>query len=264
MSTLAYDLKIKYYYDGRISYMIAQNPIKGVQGAKVINDREKSKISLEDDIARSLRRSKQAAYDIVHNNQWEYFLTITFNGRVVDRYNYEEVAKKLSKTLNNIKTRKCPTMEYILVPELHDDGAIHFHGLLNGCTDDLKIYDSGKKDSQKRKIYKTDEFEKLGFTDLSQIRDSSKAGTYILKYMTKTMGVLLEGKKYWSSRGLNKLKTEKILIADPEQKKILIESLTEGDRVVVNIHHSEIRTDEYTNSYTYIVTQPAIDTDADN
>lgn len=253
---MAYDLRIKQYYDGRIAYMLAENPIKSVKSERLLKDKANDKDSLQANLERSMRRTKQAAYDIVHNNKWDYFITITFNGQVVDRYNYEEVGKKLSKTLNNIKTRKCPNMQYILVPELHEDGAIHYHGLLNNCYE-LEIYDSGKKDSEKRKIYKTAEFEKLGFTDLSKIRDSSKAGTYILKYMTKTMGYILEGKKYWASRGLNQLQESKILIGDLEQKKELIQQLFDSGAVVSHCA-KEIKTDEYTNTYTYIVTQPSV------
>jgi len=253
---MAYDIRIKTYYDGRIAYMIAEKPIRAIKSEKAIKDKQDRENSLEDDLERSLRRTKQAAYDIVHNNKWDYFITITFNGQVVDRYNYEAVAKKLSQTLNNIKKRKCPDMQYIVVPELHQDGAIHFHGLVNNCAE-LEIYDSGKKDTEKRKIYKTAEFEKLGFTDLSKIRDSSKAGTYILKYMTKTMGYILDGKKYWASRGLNQLQESKILVGDLEQKKELIQDLFASGAVVSHCA-KEIKTDEYTNSYTYIVTQPSV------
>ena len=253
---MAYDLRVKTYYDGRVAYMISENPIVGVKTEKELGDGEKSKLSYEDDMMRSLRRSKQAAYDIVHNNKWDYFVTITFNGQVVDRYNYESVAKKLSKTLNNIKSRKAVNLQYVLVPELHDDGAIHFHGLINGV-DGLEIYDSGKKDKDRRKIYKSDEFEKLGFTDLSEIRDSSKAGTYILKYMTKTMGCFLQGKKFWSSRGLNKLQVHKLMIGSSEQKKEFIEDLL-ASGAVVSHHKRKIETEEFSNNYEYIVTQPVL------
>jgi len=246
---------MKTYHDGRVAYMISENPIVGVSTEKVLGDGEKSSISMIDDMMRSLRRAKQGAYDIVHNNKWDYFVTITFNSQVVDRHNYEAVAKKLSQTLNNIKKRKAPNLQYIVVPECHKDGAIHFHGLINGV-EGLEIYDSGKKDQDRRKIYKSDEFEKLGFTDLSEIRDSSKAGTYILKYMTKSMGFQLEGKKYWASRGLNKLVIHKIMIGSSEQKKELIEDLL-ASGTVVSHHKREIDTDEFSNSYTYIVTQPA-------
>jgi hypothetical protein len=223
---------------------------------EILGDGEKGKTDLLDNMMRSLRRAKQGAYDIVHNNTWDYFVTITFNGQVVDRYNYESVAKKLSQTLKNIKKRQAKQLQYIFVPECHKDGAIHFHGLINGV-EGLEIYDSGKKDSTRRKIYKSDEFEKLGFTDLSEIRDSSKAGTYILKYMTKSMGFQLEGKKYWASRGLNELEVHHIMIGNIEQKKELIEDLFASGTVVSHLRR-DIETDEFANSYTYIVTQPSL------
>lgn len=65
----------------------------------------------------SVQRAKQSIFDIVYQNDWKYFLTITFNGDNLDRTNPKEVIKPLKKWLENAVSRK--GLKYILVPEYH-------------------------------------------------------------------------------------------------------------------------------------------------
>ena len=62
-------------------------------------------------------------------NDWDWFVTLTFDPQKVDRYNYSDCAKKL-KNFIDVTRRKCPGLKYLFVPELHKDGAFHFHGLI--------------------------------------------------------------------------------------------------------------------------------------
>lgn len=47
----------------------------------------------------SVQRAKQSIFDIVYQNDWKYFLTITFNGDNLDRTNPKEVIKPLKNGL---------------------------------------------------------------------------------------------------------------------------------------------------------------------
>lgn len=81
----------------------------------------------------SMRRSKKQIYYLARSNVWEWFVTLTLDGKKIDRYDFENASKKVRKWFENIKRRKAPDLYYLIVPEQHKDGAWHFHGLLGGC-----------------------------------------------------------------------------------------------------------------------------------
>jgi hypothetical protein len=87
---------------------------------------------------RSMRRARNAVRDYGLCNKFDYFVTLTLDENMINRYDIKEVTKKLNIWLNNQVKRK--GLKYILVPELHKDGAIHFHGFFN---DVLPMDDSG-------------------------------------------------------------------------------------------------------------------------
>lgn len=89
-------------------------------------------------LRRSVRRARKAVKDLARSNDWAYFVTLTLDPEKVDRYSFEAVWKHLRHWLGNNVRRKGLT--YVLVPEHHKDGALHFHGLFN---DALEAVDSG-------------------------------------------------------------------------------------------------------------------------
>lgn len=84
------------------------------------------------------RRARTAIRDIALCNRFHWFVTLTLNQDKVDRYDMAQVTRKLNQWLNNQVKRR--GLRYVLVPERHKDGAIHFHGLVN---DVLSAIDSG-------------------------------------------------------------------------------------------------------------------------
>lgn len=152
----------------------------------------------------SYKRCRNTIYKLACNNKpWDYFVTFTFNSEKVDRYKFSEVSKKLSKWIDNIKQKYgCKNIGYIVVPELHKDGAWHFHGLFKNC-DGMNFVDSGKKDKAGRTIYNISKY-KFGFTTATKLTDVDKATSYILKYISKDLfSDNLKGKKrYWRSKNL--------------------------------------------------------------
>lgn len=230
--------------------MIAEKPISSRQKkepVEILQNEKHDSYSEE----RAHRRTKQAIYDIVFNHSWQYFVTVTFDKEKVNRYDYDEVRKKYSQMLKDIKKRKCPDLEYLFVPELHKDGALHFHGLIYGA-DDLKLINSGLKDRSNRVIFNCPEFN-LGFNTFTRIGDPAKASTYITKYISKELCYRLPGKKYWASRGHERVEEEKIYIGNPMQKKSLIEDLLACENLA-SYHVKEIDINDFNNTYTYIVT----------
>lgn len=143
-------------------------------------------------------RAKTAIHDIVACNSFEYFVTLTIapNGKI-DRYNYDDCSKRLSKWLNNNLKR------YILVPEKHKDGAYHFHLLADIPKEQLKHH--------KGTVFNVISY-KYGYSTAIKIRQNSEAklANYIKKYITKDLmsSVGANRRSYWASRNLKRPEKE--------------------------------------------------------
>ena len=99
-------------------------------------------------------------------------------------------------------------MSYILVPEFHKSGRLHFHGLV-GNVPKWKMSKAINPHTNKfikvnnTQIYNLDNY-KLGYTTISKIKSKEKVTNYISKYATKELITLKSKKRYWYSRNLVK------------------------------------------------------------
>lgn len=177
---------------------------------------------LAEESARSSRnRTINRLYYLARSNYWDWFVTLTFDGERVNRYDFDSCVKKLSKWLNNCK-QKCPDMCYLVVPEQHKDGAWHFHGLFYNC-DDLGFTDSGKRDKDGKPIYNIGSY-KFGWTTATRVTDLEKVSKYICKYVTKDMCAQSKGRKrYWASRNLCEAEIDEFLVSKEERREFLEE-----------------------------------------
>lgn len=153
----------------------------------------------------SMNRTIQKIYEISRANMWEYFLTLTFDRKKIDSSNYDLLCDKVSKWINNLRTRYAPDLKYIIVPELHKDGIhYHFHGLLSNIGN-IKLVDSGIKKNQ-HTIYNLANW-KYGFSTVSKVKDTNKVSSYITKYITKELCLVSKNKRrYWASKNLDRAK----------------------------------------------------------
>lgn len=156
----------------------------------------------------NLYKSKQTLIDLVYcnslNSPWEYFVTLTFNPKEVDSYDYPNVVSAMHKWLDNIKHQN-KNLKYILVPELHKSGRVHIHGLFKDCPN-LKLIDSGKRKNG-CKIYNIKNY-RYGFTTVSKIKNQEAVSVYMAKYMTKELLDIPGRNTYWCSKGLERPKIE--------------------------------------------------------
>ena len=145
----------------------------------------------------SVRRAKEKIYDIAMCNDFDYFITWTLNKDMIDRYDAQLVSKKLKKFLNNLVVRK--EVRYLVVPELHEDGAIHMHGLIAGK---LRMVDSGRKLPDGRTIFNMPDW-KLGFsTAISLDSQKGRVSGYITKYVQKDFQKIFGNFYYAGGHGL--------------------------------------------------------------
>lgn len=81
----------------------------------------------------SFKRSKNAIFEIAAANEWKYMVTFTVDKDKCDRYDREAVKKAFSGWLYDMSKRK--GLKALIIPEYHQDKAIHFHGLINDTLD---------------------------------------------------------------------------------------------------------------------------------
>lgn len=213
-----------------------RNPFDGKVCKEILVDIKDYKDHVSDV---SLKRTKKKVYDYAKSNEWEWFVTFTFSPDKVNRYDYDECTKYLSKWFNNLK-RSSPALSYLVVPEQHKDGAYHFHGLFSGMNERQIVWTGkyvikrvrglrSKFVRTKEKIYKIGSY-KLGWMTATRVREMEKVTSYITKYITKDMLNGLHGRKrYWCSRNLV-LPLEEVFILDATDRFILSQELDESAR----------------------------------
>ena len=179
--------------DGVNRYLLTLSPArKGRSEQQSLDDVNNS---YDYKLAQSISRTRSLAIGYALSNGFEYFCTFTFNKECIDRYSLEEVKKKLTKFFNNYK-RKSPDFAYIVVPEPHEDGAWHFHGVCKGIID---LYEpetilcherSGDQLSPlievpNRNHYLRWKSYKFGHFDCSPIKSKCAVSNYFSSYLTK-------------------------------------------------------------------------------
>lgn len=161
---------------------------------------EERKFMNEESIRTSLSRTKSRIKKIaLCYSEWKYFCTFTFDPAKINRYDYDEVSKKFSRWLVHMKDLY-PEMRYIVVPELHKDGAYHFHGLFS---DHLPVTFVGDFHKTGRTYHVND--YPFGFTVAQDVQDPTRVSHYILKYISKDLcAVTKYRRRYWYTTALLK------------------------------------------------------------
>lgn len=172
----------------------------------------------------SLNRSRNTIMQYARSNKWDIFVTLTFSS-VFDRTDYLFLLNKLRKWLDNLKSRKCPDLAYLIVPEEHKNiefngkRAYHFHGLfanINGLNLTPAFSPSGRALYTKKglRIYNLADY-KLGFSTATYVTDTFRCTTYITKYVTKALCIRQKYKRrFLCSHNLNKPNVYNLCISD--------------------------------------------------
>lgn len=180
-----------------------------------IDEPEQQKVEFTEGekLMNNIARVKSKVRDYAFCNNWDYFVTFTFNQENINRYDLKEVKKRMGQFFRDYKKRKSYDFQYLLVPEFHADGAVHFHGLVKGIRD-VDLYEFSLMDKlpvyihdqihKGFKVYDFIEFSKrFGYTTVEPIRNTDAAANYICKYITKDLISLpLHTCCYLNSKGL--------------------------------------------------------------
>ena len=146
-SQVLHTARVKAYPSGRTEVLCCDRPIfreAGTEKSGWKRPRPARRHTREEgpkapaDLDRAVRRARAQVRDIALCTPFRWFVTLTLDAAKVDRYNMAEITRKLNHWLDNQVRRR--GLAYVLVPERHKDGAVHFHGFFN---DALEAVDSG-------------------------------------------------------------------------------------------------------------------------
>ena len=191
--------------------------------------REEGKTAEGADLQRSMRRARAKLRRLALANDFRWFVTLTLDPAKIDRNDGAAVARALGRWADNMVRRK--SLKYVLVPELHRNGGIHFHGFFN---DAVKVVDSGHKDDGGHTIYTLPEWT-LGFTTAIELYgDYPSAVGYVSKYIGK-QEVRPMGRWYYSGGALAEPSKA---YADLDREELLVEFA--GETVEFSIPNGKI------------------------
>jgi hypothetical protein len=187
-----------------------------------------------EDINRSMRRAKAKLRRIALSNDFKYFVTLTIDPSKVDSKDAAAVVKKVNAWCSNAVQRY--GLKYIIVPERHKKGGIHFHGFFN---DALHVVDSGtlrlpwskrprkpKNENQRSEwiadggqiVYNLPEWT-IGFSTALLLHGNYPAAVaYVCKYIGKD-GQKPAGRWYYSGGDLCEPKTTYAELSPEELKQ---------------------------------------------
>ncbi len=141
---------------------------------------------------RALRRAKINAFDkILCNPDLDLFATFTLSPEAVsDRAAWSDCYKCLKVWLSNRVARH--DLKYVICPERHEKGGIHFHGIMNSTALDLTearhAHTGQPLTHNGNRLYNVASW-RYGYTSAEKIEtttlDREKVAKYIFKYMGK-------------------------------------------------------------------------------
>jgi len=240
--------KVYMYPCGVMDIMACSEPVFGDKGWEAAEDytrpagvaaskapkqeREKAEAAAED-LERSMRRARAKLRRLALANDFKWFVTLTLDPEKVDSHDGAAVVKKLNAWASNAVQRH--GLRYLLVPERHKKGGIHFHGFFN---DALPAVDSGtirvpwaKKPKRPRSeaeraqwlqaggriVYNLPGWS-LGFTTAMELYgDYPAAVAYVCKYIGKD-GTKPAGRWYYSGGALAQPPVEYVEMSPAELK----------------------------------------------
>lgn len=208
-----YNRKTTDYGNGMLEIVAYHHPKQKYIGANHPASRnEKPKLSDEEQEMRTRKqiyaiRRRIKGYALI--NEFEWFVTLTLNPEKINSFDYNIAKTTLLKWCRLIRD-KYGKFDYLLIPELHKSGAIHFHGLLGDIPANFAEAVNPKTNTpvirHERQVYNLEDW-KYGFSDCEKIESPERAASYITKYVTSALLTdkkMYNQKRYFCSQKLKK------------------------------------------------------------
>lgn len=247
--TIGYNVRKKTYADGTQQFMF--HPSGAEVGYEIEKeDKPKGKRGEGDKRAKeeSRKRAVQMVYDLAKSTMWDWFITLTFDPKQVDSYDYDECSKYIQKFTRWLRD-KSKDFVYLFVPEKHESGRYHFHAVIKGPLEVKEALNPWGKpilDDKGHQVYNVLGYE-YGFTTAVKVYSNSAIG-YIAKYITKQDAVPPNKKRYWASRSIPKpiieyLQMPTIDYVQAFESADYVKQIKgpNGDYLLVEYHGEEVR-----------------------
>lgn len=129
-------------------------------------------------------------------NPWEWFFTGTLDKAKQDRFDLDTYASRLMQFIRDKRKVYRAKFSVLLVPEYHEDVAVHIHGAVHGLPPYVLLPFHCLRQQGVRVPDKlvtggffnwSDYMDKFGFCSLAPIRDPIATAFYISKYVSKDL-----------------------------------------------------------------------------
>lgn len=161
----------------------------------------------------SISRAKRVCLEIGLCNHWDWFCTFTLDKTKYDRHNLGAWYKDFSQWIRDQRKKTGCRIRYLLIPELHQDGAWHMHGFMEDLPDTVSfaelrfIYGWKVPDKLVSGDYRcwVDCHNKFGYCSLGRLKNPVAAGFYVTKYISKSFSettLAVGAHLYYASHGL--------------------------------------------------------------
>lgn len=170
----------------------------------------------DEKLQQNISRARSKLFEYALCNEWDLFGTFTIDGKKYNRNDLETYHKDLGQFIRNYNKKYGTNIKYLLVPEEHQKGGWHEHGLLIGLPiEHLRLFTLKEKlpkyirDKLKagEPVYEWKPYrEKFGFCDMEPVRNKEAVSKYVTKYITKDLTAsikALNAHLYYCSQGLN-------------------------------------------------------------
>lgn len=211
-----------YEYDNNPDYTNVECYVDDLTGIEyyvydIEKRREEKSIENPAKLANNISRAKSKIYELALCNEWDFFCTFTLDKTKYDRYDLGKFHKDYTQKIRDLNKKEGYNIKFLLIPEQHNDGAWHMHGLMSGIpvnrvlpfTVDhcLPEYINSKL-QRGENIYYWDTYrEKFGFCVMERIKNIYRVSAYITKYICKDLDKSIQELNehlYYCSRGLKR------------------------------------------------------------
>lgn len=179
--------------------------------------KDNSKTAESERFSQSVSRSRARVFELAMCNEFRYFCTFTQSKELRDRFDLNAFRKDFAMLIRNLNRKRgeVDKIRYLLIPEQHEKGGWHMHGLLTGLsTEDLREFKVSEnipkrlkdKIREGRKIYDWTAYRRrFGYFTCEKIQNSTACAKYVTKYISKDLqkSVRESGAHlYFASQGL--------------------------------------------------------------
>ena len=171
---------------------------------------QSSEANASDSLRRAKSRARKSVFDLIRSNGFTHFVTYTVapGDPECDRMDYKSCVRKIGQYLSNEVKRR--GMKYVAVPELHKDGAVHFHAVCSWDKAPRMVRAVNPHNNEEMSTKSGQPIFNLpnwthGFTTCIPLYgDISSVGKYVAKYITKAEGASIGGRYYLSGGALGR------------------------------------------------------------